>query len=342
MQQRQPCQALSRLAPPGADHGERVAAVYRKPAGQPRSAVCAARCRAPAGLLFVALSVLAAAPTQGADLSELVRPPGRFATLDTHRLYYHCVGTGSPRVVIDAGIGGGALEWSAVQAGLAAHTRVCTYDRAGYGWSDPGPSPRTTAREVAELRELLYQAGEAPPYLLVGHSFGGFNMRYFAARHPDDVAGLVLVDSSHPAELPRTTADGGRRMNGIAEASVRAHAASELPYVQASAFLNSRRKAVFAQMDELQHFADSAAEVAATGTLGELPLVVIARDPSAAGAAARETHWRALQTELAALSSHGRLRLATDSGHEVHLARPDVVIDTVRSMLRELARVKGS
>ena len=102
-------------------------------------------------------------------------PPGTFADLGTHRLYYRCVGKGRPFVIIDSGIGGAAIEWTDVQARVASFATVCAYDRAGYGWSDPGPSPRTTKRAVAEMRAVLTAARLAPPYILVGHSFGGFN-----------------------------------------------------------------------------------------------------------------------------------------------------------------------
>ncbi|MEQ8662412.1 MAG: alpha/beta fold hydrolase, partial [Gammaproteobacteria bacterium] len=212
-------------------------------------------------LLLAVMLLPAAAAT---DLAALVVPPGSFAGLDTHRLYYRCVGAGSPTVVIDAGIGGSALEWTPVQDALAAYTRVCTYDRAGYGWSDPGPSPRTAERAVAELRELLARAGERPPFVLVGHSLGGFHARYMAARHPQEVAALVLVESSHPDAVPHIEAARDARRHAIDETRLAAAASAASHYEQAASYLNSRRKAVFAQMDELAHFADSAALVAAT------------------------------------------------------------------------------
>ncbi|MEQ8496837.1 MAG: alpha/beta hydrolase [Gammaproteobacteria bacterium] len=285
----------------------------------------------------LACCLLATPAAAAPDLAALVVPPGEFAGLDTHRMYYRCVGAGSPTVVIDAGLGGSAVEWTPVQDALAAYTRVCTYDRAGYGWSDPGPSPRTVERAVAELRELLARAGEAPPYVLVGHSLGGFHARYMAARHADEVVALVLVESSHPAAVPRVEAARDARRHAIDEARLAAAANTDSTYAQASSYLNSRRKAVFAQMDELAHFGDSAALVAAAAPHVAMPLVVIARDAAQGDDGARERRWRRLQRSLLALSSHARFVVAHGAGHDVHLSRPEVIVEAVRALLERPA-----
>lgn len=127
-------------------------------------------------------------------------PPGRLIDVGGHRLHLHCAGTGSPSVIFDAALGASSLSWSLVQPEIARITRACSYDRAGFGWSDAGPLPRTAGRIADELRELLRRAEVPPPYVFVGHSFGGLVMRILAARHPRDVAGLVLVDPAHPEE----------------------------------------------------------------------------------------------------------------------------------------------
>lgn len=114
-----------------------------------------------------------------------------------HLLHIQCRGEGLPVVVLDAGLGGASSDWRKVQPDLATTNRTCIYDRAGYGRSDAGPLPRTSARIAAELRTLLMLAELPPPYLLVGHSFGGYNMRLFAGLFPGDTAGVVLVDSPH-------------------------------------------------------------------------------------------------------------------------------------------------
>lgn len=126
--------------------------------------------------------------------------PGRLIDIGGYRLHLYCTGSGAPVVVFDAALGASSLSWSLVQPEVSRRTQACTYDRAGFGWSDAGPLPRTAGRVAGELRALLQRANIAPPYLLVGHSFGGLVMRIVAARHPAEIAGLVLVDPAHPEE----------------------------------------------------------------------------------------------------------------------------------------------
>ena len=127
-------------------------------------------------------------------------PPGRLIEVGSHRLHINCTGEGSPTVVFDAGLPASCVSWQLVQPEIAQLTRVVSYDRAGLGWSEPGPEPRTSERIVEELHTLLERAGLEGPYVLVGHSFGSFNVRLFAHRYPAEVVGLVLVDPIHPRE----------------------------------------------------------------------------------------------------------------------------------------------
>jgi pimeloyl-ACP methyl ester carboxylesterase len=128
------------------------------------------------------------------------RPPGRLVDIGTHRLHLHCAGEGLPTVVFDAALGASSLSWSLVQPEVGRVTRACTYDRAGFGWSDAGPLPRTAGRIAEELHRLL-QRGEVPgPHILVGHSYGGLVMRLFASRHSGNVAGLILIEPAIPEE----------------------------------------------------------------------------------------------------------------------------------------------
>lgn len=293
-----------------------------------------------AGVLACAVSAAATPTSPRPDLAALVVPPGKFANLETHRLYYRCVGSGTPVVVIDNGIGGAAVEWTPVQDALARTTRVCTYDRAGYGWSDSGPGPRTTARAAGELRTLLERAGEPGPYLLVGHSFGGFNARYFAARYPREVAGVVLLESSHPEQMLTFTAAAHRAPHAIDVARLETNREDPSPHVAAASFLNSRRKAVFAQMDEISHFADSARMAADAGNIGATPLLVIARGSGSGAVPAREAAWRDLQSSLVTLSSRGEFVVADSHSHELHLADPDFVVHALQRFI-ETVRVLG-
>ncbi len=123
--------------------------------------------------------------------------PGKLIDVGGYRLHINCTGAGRTTVILDAGLGGSSLDWSRVQPGVATFTRVCSYDRAGYGWSDSGPKPRTSGRIVAELHALLVKAGIPGPYILVGQSFGGLNVRLYAYTYPHEVVGMVLVDASH-------------------------------------------------------------------------------------------------------------------------------------------------
>ena len=146
-----------------------------------------------AGALYQALA--------GAADARAYPPPGRLVDVGGYRLHIACFGErrpGTPTVVLEDGSAGvGSIDWRPVQALVAPATRVCAYDRAGFGWSDPGPAPRTAGRVTAELHTLLRGAGEEGPYVLAGHSLGGYFNRVYASAHPGEVAGMVLVDASH-------------------------------------------------------------------------------------------------------------------------------------------------
>src|SRR5215211_6575363 len=125
-------------------------------------------------------------------------PPGEMVEVNGHRMHINCVGEGSPTVILEAANLGISAHWIRVQQQLARTTRVCAYDRAGLGWSERGPEPRDVSQISSELHTLLTGAGTEGPYVLVGHSYGGLYARMYAARYPNQVAGVVLVDSSHP------------------------------------------------------------------------------------------------------------------------------------------------
>ena len=130
-------------------------------------------------------------------------PPGTLVSVGNHRLHLRCEGRGRPVVIFDAALGGSSLSWSLVHPAIARITRACSYDRGGFGWSDAGPLPRTAGRIADELHQLLRAAGVPPPYVLVGHSYGGLVMRLYASRHLDEIAGLVLIEPADPDEWAR-------------------------------------------------------------------------------------------------------------------------------------------
>jgi len=144
-------------------------------------------------LPLLAIAGLGAAEAAPGD--EIYARPGRMAAADGARLSLYCMGKGSPTVVFDAGHQDWAPAWATIQPEVAKWTRACSYDRAGNGFSDPGPMPRTSERIAGELHDALRAAGVAGPYVLVGHAFGGYNVRAFAYRYLPEVAGLVLLFS---------------------------------------------------------------------------------------------------------------------------------------------------
>ena len=125
---------------------------------------------------------------------------GRLIDAGGHRLHVTCAGAGSPAVIFDAALGASSLSWCHVQPAIGRVTTSCAYDRAGLGWSEPGPLPRTAGRIASELHDVLHASPVNPPYVLVGHSFGALVVRIFAARYAADVSGLVLVDPADPEE----------------------------------------------------------------------------------------------------------------------------------------------
>jgi pimeloyl-ACP methyl ester carboxylesterase len=156
---------------------------------------------------FVATLMAVAALSQGAASQEAAQLPpaaGRLVDIGGWKLHINCIGRhepGQPTVLLEAGGGDFSVTWALVQPAVATFARVCSYDRAGSGWSELGPNPRTMRQMVYELHAVLSRAGIAPPYVLVGHSLGGFLARIYTSTYPGDVAGVVLVDSSHEEDL---------------------------------------------------------------------------------------------------------------------------------------------
>lgn len=297
-----------------------------------------------AALLLGTLAMPAAARAD--DSFYDVPAPGERIDLGGYKLHLKCQGEGSPAVVLDAGLGDWSTHWTAVQNLLRADTRVCSYDRAGYGWSDPGPRPRDSARIVTELHLLLQKAGIAPPYILAGHSFGGLNMRLYAGTYPAEVAGLVLVDASHPDSLPYQLEGAGTAPTGsIANRLMVLHRVepddAKFPPEAQPAIHDPllRTKSLVASRNEYRYLAASVRALSKARAIGDIPLAVISRGlrqwPPGAEGDAREAEWQRQQAELVRLSRLGHHDAAARSGHDIHLDQPELVAAAIRAMVKE-------
>ena len=266
-------------------------------------------------------------------------PPGRLVDIGGYRLHLWCSGDGAPAVILDAGLGGTSAGWGFVQPEVARLTRVCSYDRAGMGYSDPGPSPRTARRIAIELAELLARSGITGPVVLVGESIAGFNVRVFASDHPERAAGIVLVDASHEDDahevpgvarfVPLLSTVGVLRLLGVSFGQrVESLAPSVQRYAQATRF---RAAGYQATADEIMHIAETVSEVRNTRGKLTIPVLVVT------GARGADANWRRLQQDEASLSERGCLITAQQSGHVIPIDQPKVVVDAIRTVV-EIAR----
>lgn len=274
------------------------------------------------------------------------KPPGKMYDVGGYHLHMYCAGENSPTIVIDTGLGSSAMEWLDIQATLQSEQRVCIYDRAGYGWSAHGPGPRTVDLLSKELSRLLFAADVEPPYILVGHSFGGYVAQYFAETHPEIIAGMVLVESSHPQQSEMLKkAPLNTRMQIVnpintdaIEKNTRDGFKLDTP-IAIGRFLNSRRKAIFSQMDELKHFTTSGQLIIDKLPLPDVPLVVIGRGirvwDDDNNEFTSEDEWQELQESLAKFTSKGEYRIAHNSGHYVHIDEPDMVLTAIRDVVMQ-------
>lgn len=262
-------------------------------------------------------------------------PPGRLIDIGGYRLHMWCTGAGAPAVMLDTGLGGSGADWGYVQPEVARFTRVCSYDRAGMGYSDPGPSPRTARRMAGELAELLARGGISGPVVLVGASIAGFGVRVFASEYPDRAAGLVLVDASHEDDahevpamarfVPLLSTIGVLRLLGV---SFGQPDASLAPSVRGYARATKFRAAGYrAAADEISHVRDSAEQVRSSRRTLTIPILVVT------GARGADENWRRLQEDHASLSDRGCLIVAPRSGHVVQTDEPEIVVDAIRTVV---------
>jgi pimeloyl-ACP methyl ester carboxylesterase len=274
------------------------------------------------------------------------RPPGRLVDIGSHRLHLYCTGDGWPTVVLDAGLGGTHLDWTLVQGQVSRHARTCSYDRAGYGWSEPGPRPRTSRELATELHRLLAAAGVPGPYVLVGHSLGGVTVRLYASRYPEQVAALVMVDSSSAGQLERfdeSLPQSRPRMRGgqLWMSAPQPPAAMPARHVDCARQLLARPAARRAARDELVGLRESLQQDAAAWLPQPLPAVIISRGrrewTGTAAGERREAAWRDLQQQLVQRAEPAVHVVAEGSGHHVPLEAPAVVVAGIRTAL-EYAR----
>jgi pimeloyl-ACP methyl ester carboxylesterase len=258
------------------------------------------------------------------------------------------MGQGSPTVILESGLGDSYISWRKVQPEIAKFARVCSYDRAGLGFSDSSSRPRTSSVIAEELHALLQAAAIAPPYILVGHSMGGYDVRLYASLYRSEVAGMVLVDASHPDQENRfppelknmegswqreamfveyTMPFGLPRLMGLCDPDPRVRAAE--------CNFHSARES----LAEMKLFSESAKQAGATGSLGDMPLAVLSHDPDKPSSElpadlAKQTNdaWEKMQEELAHLSTRGTQTVAKNSAHYIQLDRPELVIEAIRSV----------
>ncbi len=234
--------------------------------------------------IFLFVLVCSFALSQAEPYSNNYQGPlGKLVDVEGYKLHINCLGSGHPIVVFDAGLGGFSMDWLQVQELLKHKTKVCAYDRAGYGWSEDGRSPRITDQIVDELDGLLTNTGLEPPYILVGHSFGGFNVQYFSKLNSKRIAGLVLVESSHPEQFDRlpefpTVAKYSRssqRLRTLFDSSILLNYPEDYRHL-VGRFLTSEQY-IRTQQREFMNFTQSAVQIGEINRQLDVPLAVITR-----------------------------------------------------------------
>jgi pimeloyl-ACP methyl ester carboxylesterase len=258
-------------------------------------------------------------------------PPGKMVDVGGYSLHINCKGNGSPTVVIDIGWGDSSTTWSGVQSEVAKTTRICTYDRAGLGWSEASPQPRMAREYAKELHTLLANAKEAGPFVLAGHSMGGYTVLVYAHDYPSEVAGLVLMDAQKlptdvSATLPHTPKPGGVSLPslmarvGLVRLLAGPGASSVTP------------RSVQADLDEVVGMSEGGAQAKAVTTLGDLPLIVLTRGKDLT------PDWTASQAGFLALSSNSQQLFADKSDHLIQIEQPEAAVGAIVKMVTQLRR----
>jgi pimeloyl-ACP methyl ester carboxylesterase len=286
-------------------------------------------------------------------------PPGALVDVGGRRLHYERAGVDAPTVVIETGAGTLAHTWEPIVGRLAEKSTVVTYDRAGYGWSGgAGPGLRTGMDVADDLMTMLEEAEVPGPYVLVGHSLGGLYARVFAARFPDETAGLVLIDATHEdvmdrmrerlgwkglslqlasmllvAAIPRSAIRLGIQagpMRGMARSMMGGDDDEEFN-LRAALYLTGKFR--WASLGETLGIPATVSYVRSHRHLGDLPVGVVTAaepDPLATGPLVRfRSEWVELQEDMATLSTNAMHVVATKGGHYVYRDDPDIVCSAI-------------
>ena len=296
---------------------------------------------------------------------EIYARPHRLVDIGGRRLNLYCLGHGGPTIILDGGLGDDMTEWRVVQATLARTSTVCSYDRAGLGFSDPGPEPRTAAALADDLEKLLERARVAPPYVMVGSSLASLHVQLFTDRHPDKVSGMVLVDPSFvhqvavyeaatPAYIPSARNQVATLHSCIDRVRAGAPAPGtpayhdcigepdpDLPPTVVRALVARTTSDSFRMiLSELEEFSGASSDEvdAARRSYGDMPLIVLtAGDPGGTDPDTRTRAgiWIQMHDRMASLSSRGVNRTVAGSTHHIQLVRPQAVIDAVNEVVAE-------
>lgn len=294
-------------------------------------------------------------------------PPGILVDAGGHKLHLNIEGKGTPTVLLENGSGDFSFIWSLVQPGVAKFTKVVAYDRAGYAWSEPGPTPRTSRQICFELHTALYNAGIKGPYILVGQSFGGFLVRAFARYYPNEVVGMVLVEAVQENERIFMGGDAPKRIRDLATGKIeqapqtffKPLSIENITPVKLDSTIESPFDRLPDSIKNLQIWAQSQdgyrssaggemdwspEDVAnmykhrgeASYMLGNIPLIVLTRGSGGydgrADSAKLESERLMLQGELAHLSTNNRHIIDKNSGHNIHLEDPAIVISAIKDV----------
>ena len=275
--------------------------------------------------------------------------PGQLIDVGGHRLHLNCTGAGSPTVVLEPGGGAMSSNLGWITPGVARGTRVCVYDRAGRGWSEPADSAQDGVQIATDLHTLLHRGHVPGPYVLAGHSFGGLYVLTFAARYPDEVAGMVLIDSTTPSSAAAspgtaTSYDLLGRVSALISGTARFGLARLFDQLIAGSLPPRSQEQVHARgvtatsvrsaIDEYLHANAAIAQAAALHDFGAKPLIVLT-----AGVGSDAAH-RAAQNHLATLSTNSVHRTIPGVAHEGMVAEEKGAAATIRAILDVVTSVR--